>query len=167
MPISSGSGASRRSARSRWSIWRASACRSPPGWASARSACRTTPMLFIATALEPVKLRGVGDAICFGRAWHEEFDLCVATSDGRVYASHRKAPEVTFVNTDLLRYLEFLVRAATMYRLWDEAAQGGPAESEGYLDELERWRRELTEVDPAALVEGAWWTGVWDDLKLI
>jgi SUKH-4 immunity protein len=126
-----------------------------------------TDVLFTATALEPIKLRGVGDAICFGHAWHEEFDLCVAMSDGRVYASHRKAPEVTFVNTDLVRYLEFLVRAATMYRLWDEAAQAGPAESEGYLDELERSRRELTEVDPAALVEGAWWNGVWDDLKLI
>jgi len=127
-------------------------------------------VLFTATPLELVMLSGYGEAVRFGIAWHQEYDLCVhrgpANADGRVYAAHREAAEVTFVNTDLLRYLEFLLHTALMYQRFDQVADGSLTEST-YLEQVDEVQRHLRELDPDALIDGSWWAGVIEELKLI
>jgi hypothetical protein len=123
-------------------------------------------VLFTVAALEERELKGVGTAIRFGHAWHDEYDLCVALPDGRVFASHRFRREVTFVNTNVLLYLEFLLRVARMYRMFDAATEGAMSES-SYLDEASETQHAAQRLDPDAMLDGAWWSGVIEELKLI
>jgi hypothetical protein len=123
-------------------------------------------VLYTATSLDPVMLSGYGEAVRFGEAWHQEYDLCVHRADGKVYAAHREAAEVTFVNTDLLRYLEFLLHTAVMYQRFDQVAEGTLTES-GYLEQVDEVQRHLRELDPDALIDGSWWAGVIEELKLV
>jgi hypothetical protein len=123
-------------------------------------------VLFDATFLEETQLKGVGDTIRIGHSWHEEYNICIALSDGRIYASHRFHREVTFVNSDLPKYLEFLLRVARMYQMFDQAAEGAVDEA-GYLDQVAETQQAAEQLDPDALMEGAWWTGVIEELKLV
>ncbi len=125
-----------------------------------------TPVLFTATTLEETSLKGVGEAVRFGHAWHDEYNLCIAIPDGRIFAAHRFQREITFVNRDALTYLEFLLRVAKMYQMFDAVADGGIPESV-YLDAVAQTQQAAQELDPEAVAEGSWWTGVIEELKLV
>jgi hypothetical protein len=122
--------------------------------------------LFSAAELKEGRLGQQGKAVVFGLGWNTQYDLCVACADGTVHASHRAVPEITFVNTDALRFIEFLLHMTTMRQRWDQAADGSVAPPE-YLNALDRTLVTLRELDPGAMANGAWWNGIVDDFRLI
>ncbi len=121
--------------------------------------------LFTSTPLETCAVPGVGEGIRFGEGWHDEFAMCVVPTE-EVFATHLPSGETVPVNTDLARFLEFLYRAGLACDRWDEAEAGGlPAEE--YLRIVHRYQAELLEIDPGALEDGWWWTGIVEEFTMI
>ncbi|MFC7547918.1 SUKH-4 family immunity protein [Plantactinospora sp. GCM10030261] len=122
--------------------------------------------LFAAAPLTATTLPGLGPAVAFGSGWNGEYDICVRGADARIYASHRAEREVTLVNTRADFFIEFLLRAAGLHQLYD-GAEEGLVDQRVYLDTVDETLGGLRSLDPEALVDGAWWTGVLDDFKLV
>jgi hypothetical protein len=120
--------------------------------------------LFTAGELKPISLHEQGEGISIGSAWHEEYDMVVAVSTGMVYAVHRQEPEITFVNTTLQNFLEFLHACAKLLHMQQQDTATDPA---AYSKSFHQAVEQLTQLDPAALTGDVWWSGALEDFSQV
>jgi hypothetical protein len=106
-----------------------------------------------------------GRGVRFGTAWHDEYTL-VVTPDEQVAAWHPDGPELTFVNTDLGRFLGFLTHAEPVFRGSEQAGAGLLSEAD-YLSDVHRRREALQTLDPRAVGGDGWWAGIVEEWTMI
>jgi len=122
--------------------------------------------LFSGTSLEEVPLAQLGRGMRFGTGWNDQYDMAVAFADGHVYSSHHEVLEITFVNGDMLVFLEFLLRAGRLAQMYEQTDEGLMDKDE-YFEEVDRAVAHLRGLDPEAFADKAWWSGVLDEFKMI
>ncbi|KGM01307.1 SUKH-4 family immunity protein [Cellulomonas cellasea] len=125
------------------------------------------PVLF--TAASPSRAPGAlppeaAGAVLVGRVWNDEHALLVVP-DERVLAWHESG-ELTAVNTDLERYLRFLVCVDAVQERMD-AVDSGLVSRGAYEALVAEQRETMRRADPQALADGWWWPGVVDELLMI
>lgn len=103
-------------------------------------------------------------AVVVGRVWNDEYALLVAP-DERVLAWHETG-ELTPVNSDLERYLRFLLCADAVQDRID-AVDGGLVSRQDYEAFVAGRREVMRRADPQALADGWWWPGVVDELLMV
>ena len=106
-----------------------------------------------------------GPGTQFGTAWHDEFTLLV-TPDEQVAAWHPDGPELTFVNSDLGRFVSFLAHAEPILADGEQAGAGLLSEAD-YLADVRRRQDALHALDPRAVADEGWWAGIVEEWTMI
>jgi hypothetical protein len=117
------------------------------------------------TAAARLEAAPQGPGVQFGTAWHDEYTLLVGP-DEQVRAWHPDGPELSFVNTDLGRFLAFLAHAEPVFRDGEQAGAGLLSEAD-YLADVRRRRDALRALDPRAVGDQGWWAGIVEEWTMI
>ncbi|MDH6466365.1 hypothetical protein M2302_006573 [Micromonospora sp. A200] len=99
--------------------------------------------------------------LAIGRAWHGVCEVQIDLADGSVWSVvpvENGSPEITFMNSDIGKFVVFLRYASEIAAL-AETESGRP-----YRERAEAVRRELVAVDGPATIEGAWWAGIIEEM---
>ncbi|MEH0935354.1 SUKH-4 family immunity protein [Micromonospora psammae] len=123
---------------------------------------RAAGVFFEAYPIERVSLsREFPGRLGIGRAWHGICEVQVDLGDAVVWsvvAVEGGQPEVAFMNTDVDRFIIFLQRVHGMALLAE--VEDGPR----YREQVEAVSRELARTDEPATREGAWWSGIIEEM---
>ncbi|MCW3839720.1 SUKH-4 family immunity protein [Micromonospora yasonensis] len=99
--------------------------------------------------------------LAVGRAWHGVCEVHIDLSDGSLWsvvAAEGGSAEVTFMNSDIKRFVIFL------RRVHDLALLAEMEEGPRYHERAEAVSRELAQVDESATRAGAWWAGIIEEM---
>lgn len=118
--------------------------------------------LFVAEQAHRVSIGPDSDyLVALGRAWHGACTVGLNAEDLTVWSAVEVDDggyEVTFMNSDITNFASFLFHVHIMAKRVQEVSRAV------FLESAHRIRQELTEYDPRAMQEGAWWSSILEEM---